>query len=139
MTDNVSTTLGTFATDDVSGVQYQIIKIAFGALDTATLVSTANGIPIAIAAPTTFYHGQKTVTTPGTELVLASSQALVSGVTVKALPTNTGLIYVGKNPVTLTTGFILEAGEQIFVETDNLADVFVDCSVGGEGVCFIGS
>lgn len=42
------------ATDDIAGVHYQIIKPAFGALDTATLVSTANPFPVVFAtAPTT--------------------------------------------------------------------------------------
>lgn len=92
-----------------------------------------------IAIPATFYMGQKAVTTAGTELVLASSQALLSGVTVKALHGNTGWIYVGTNPVTSSTGFVLDAGEQIFIEVDNLADVYIDSSVNGEGVSYIGS
>lgn len=92
-----------------------------------------------VAIPTTFYMGQNAITTAGAEEALASSQALLSGVTVKALHANTGMIYVGTNPVTSTTGFVLDAGEQIFIEVDNLADVYVDCSVSGEGVSFIGS
>lgn len=92
-----------------------------------------------IAIPTTFYHGQTTVTTAGTEVALASSQALLSGVTIKAMAGNTGFMYVGKNPVTSTTGFELDAGEQIFIETDNLADVYVDSSVNGEKVCYSAS
>lgn len=92
-----------------------------------------------IDALATFYHGQKTVTTAGTELVLASSQALQSGVTIKALHANTGMVYVGKDPVTSSTGFVLDAGESIFVEVDNLADIYIDVSVNGEGVSYIGS
>lgn len=48
MADNVTApvTTGTaFATDDVSGIHYQIIKIAYGALDTASLVSATNPLP----------------------------------------------------------------------------------------------
>jgi len=33
------------ATDDIAGVHYPINKLAFGALDTATLVSVANPLP----------------------------------------------------------------------------------------------
>lgn len=48
MVDNVAITAGagtTIATDDVGGTHYQINKLAFGALDTATLVSVTNPIP----------------------------------------------------------------------------------------------
>lgn len=50
MADNVTLNSGTgganLATDDVAGVHYQIEKLAFGALDSATLVSTSNGLPV---------------------------------------------------------------------------------------------
>lgn len=50
MADNVTLNAGsggaTLATDDVSGVHYQLIKVAFGALDSATIVSTSNGLPV---------------------------------------------------------------------------------------------
>lgn len=92
---------------------------------------------LSVTPPSTFYHGQTTVTTAGTEVALASSQALVVGqITIKALHGNTGWIYVGKNPVTSSTGFVLDAGESTVIMTDNLADVFIDCSVNGEGVSY---
>lgn len=91
-----------------------------------------------IDAPLTFYHGQKSVTTAGTEIALAAAQS-IHHVTVKAHHANTGFIYVGKNPVTSATGYVLDAGEQVFIEVDDLADVFIDSSVNGEGVSFIAS
>jgi len=94
---------------------------------------------LSVAIPATIYHGQKTVTTAGTEVALASSQAILSGVRIKALAANTGIIYVGANPVTSTTGFALAAGEEVFVEVANLATVFIDSSVNGEGVSYIAS
>jgi len=94
---------------------------------------------LSVSVPTAFYMGQKVVATAGTELALAASQALLSGVTIKALHANTGWIYIGTNPVTLTTGFVLDAGEQIFIEIDNLSKVYVDCSFNGEGVSYIAS
>ena len=92
-----------------------------------------------VAIPTTIYHGQKTVTTAGTEVALAASQAILSGVRIKALAANTGDIYVGANPVTSSTGFVLDAGEEVFVEVANLATVYIDSSVNGEGVSYIAS
>jgi hypothetical protein len=50
MADNVTADPGTggavFATDDVAGVHYPITKLAHGALDAVTLVSTASGLPV---------------------------------------------------------------------------------------------
>ena len=92
-----------------------------------------------VAIPSSLSYGNTNVTTAGTEVALASSTALTSGVTVKAKASNTGLIYVGLNGVSSSTGFQLAAGEQIFIEIDNLATVYVDSAVNGEGVTYIGS
>jgi len=92
-----------------------------------------------VTLPTAFFHGQKTVTTHGTEEALAASQALVSGVHIKALAANTGDVYVGANPVTSTTGYVLAGGESVFLEIADLATVYIDTAVDGEGVSYIGS
>lgn len=49
MADNIAITPGagaSVATDDVGGVHYQITKLAYGALDSVTLVSGSNPLPI---------------------------------------------------------------------------------------------
>lgn len=43
-----------FATDDVSSVHYPISKLAYGALESVTLVSTSNGFPVQPASSTTW-------------------------------------------------------------------------------------
>lgn len=43
----------TLASDDVASVWYDIVKLAFGALDTATLVSSAAGLPVNVVAGAT--------------------------------------------------------------------------------------
>lgn len=51
MADNVSVTPGTGATirtDEVGGVQYQVIKLAFGASGSATDVESSVGLPVAV-------------------------------------------------------------------------------------------
>lgn len=57
MADNVTLDPGAggsvVATDDVAGVHYQIIKTAFGALDTATITSSANPFPVDLADSST--------------------------------------------------------------------------------------
>jgi hypothetical protein len=93
---------------------------------------------IEIFLPETVYSGQKTVSSAGTAEALASSQELVSGVTIKALAGNGGDCYVGGSSVDSSTGFVLDAGEQIFIEIDDLAAVYLDVDSDGEGVSYIG-
>jgi hypothetical protein len=86
-------------------------------------------------SPEEFYHGQTTVSTPGTEVALGESQELVIGqVTIKAFHANTGFIYVGMNPVSASTGFVLDAGEQTVIFVENVETIYIDASVGDEGV-----
>ena len=92
-----------------------------------------------IAQPTTLIHGVKTVTTAGTEVALTVSKSLKSGITIKALHSNTGIIYIGLNPVTSSTGFQLTASESVFIEIHNPVIIYIDSSVNGEGVSYIGS
>jgi hypothetical protein len=37
-----------------------------------------------------------------------------------------------------TSGFVLDAGEQVFIEIDDLAAVYLDVDSDGEGVSYIG-
>lgn len=49
MADNIPITAGSgtnVATDDIGGVHHQLVKIEFGAADSATQVSTANPLPV---------------------------------------------------------------------------------------------
>jgi len=53
MADNVPITAGSgtdIATDDVSGVHYQKVKLAYGAADAATLVESAAPLPVTVPA-----------------------------------------------------------------------------------------
>lgn len=82
-------------------------------------------------------HGVTTVTTAGTDVVLASSTA-AKWVTVQSQTDNTGWIAVGATGVDATeatgNGVLLDAGESVTMPIDNLADVFIDSTVNGEGV-----
>jgi hypothetical protein len=69
-------------------------------------------------------------------VALASSQA-VKSVTIKAKFGNSGNIYVGGNPVTSSTGLILQPGEAVSLDIANLATVFIDSDNNGEGVSYI--
>ena len=113
------------------------IKTAVEVIDNAISGSEMQVDVKEVDLPTTVYHGKTTVTTAGTEVTLASSQAIKSGVTIKALSGNTGLIFVGANPVTSTTGLELNAKESVFLEVANLTTVYIDSAVNGEGVTYI--
>lgn len=84
-------------------------------------------------------HGVKTVTTAGTDLALAASTAC-KRVDIQAQTDNTSLIAVGASGVDATiatgTGIILYPGDVYSLEIDNLADVYIDSLVNGEGVRF---
>lgn len=82
-------------------------------------------------------HGVKTITSAGTDEALAGSTAC-KRVVIQSQTDNTGLIAVGATGVDATvatgTGILLYPGDSFELEIDNLADVFIDASVNGEGV-----
>ena len=83
--------------------------------------------------------GQTTVTTAGTEVALGSQQ-IGAPLMVKALTTNTGLVYVGESSggVSSSTGMPLSAGEVVIFEfVGQLAALWVDSAVNGEGVAWL--
>jgi hypothetical protein len=84
--------------------------------------------------------GLKTVTTAGTAVALGTQQ-IASSLLVKALTTNTGLVYVGNDgagDVLSTNGYPLAAGDQvIFDHVANLANIIVNSAVNGEGVAWL--
>lgn len=90
---------------------------------------------VLVAALAAVYTGKTTVTTAGTRVVLASTQAITS-VTVKALAANTGTIYVGNVGVSSANGFQLAAKESVSLDITDLATLYIDSSVSGEGVTY---
>lgn len=81
--------------------------------------------------------GKTTVSTAGTRVVLGTSTAVNSGVVVKALSANTGLIYVGGTNVASTNGFQLAKSESVTIITPNLANIWIDSAVNSEGVTYL--
>lgn len=85
-------------------------------------------------------HGVKTVTSAGTDEVLAASTA-AKWIVIQAQTDNTGVVAVGGSGVDATVatgnGVALQAGESITLPIDNLADLYVDATVSGEGVRYI--
>jgi hypothetical protein len=121
------------ATDTASsGLNGRLQRIA------QRLTTIIAGITVSsITLPTTIYNNKKLVTTAGVRVALATTQAISSGVTIKALVGNTGVIYVGDSTVASTNGLALAPGDTIFLEIANLTTVNLDSSVSGEGVTYI--
>lgn len=83
--------------------------------------------------------GRETVDSAGTAQAIASSTA-AKVVIITAETDNTGVIVVGGSTVvaSLSTrrGTPLLAGDSVTLEIDNLADVYIDSTVTGDGVTF---
>lgn len=111
---------------------------------TANLSATDNAVLDNIdanTAPTTGLNtGRKVVTTAGTAVALATSTTC-KWVQITAETDNTDLIVVGDSGViaSLSTreGTPLYAGDTLTIPIDNLADVYIDSLVSGEGVTFL--
>lgn len=91
---------------------------------------------VGVIIPSTLASGVTNVTTAGTSVLLATS-LIVKSVTIKALSTNTGIIYVGNSTVSAANGFQIKAGESISLNIANLNLINLDCSVSGEGVSYM--
>jgi hypothetical protein len=84
--------------------------------------------------------GQKTVAAAGTEVALGT-QVVNGPLMVKALPGNTGAVYLGRGAdgaLSSTTGLALSAGEVVVFDwVGSLASLLLDAAVSGEGVSWI--
>jgi len=86
--------------------------------------------------PESLVAGEQTVAQAGTAVALGSG-ALEHGVYVQAMSDNTGAITVGNSSGQY---FELSAGQSTpLLVVDNLGDIYVDASVNGEGVNYVGS
>ncbi len=94
MADNIPITAGsgtTVATDDIGGVHHQLVKIEFGAADSATQVSSSNPLPV---VGTAVGLGSLTVVPSGSAngTAIGSPPAGATGVRIY-LPTGTAVTF----------------------------------------------
>ncbi|MAH42984.1 hypothetical protein CL614_04665 [archaeon] len=70
------------------------------------------------------------ITVSNTATTLQSNTKLLSGVHVKSSPTNAGNVLVGSSQLvsSVTQGYLLEPGESMFIECDNLNKVYARVS-----------
>jgi hypothetical protein len=82
--------------------------------------------------------GLITVTTAGTEV--QGPDVVGQGWFIRAKAANTGLVFVGNDgagAVASTSGYSLSAGDQVYIEVPNLAMLWFDSAVNGEGFCWL--
>ena len=84
-----------------------------------------------------FVTNQSVVSTPGTPVEVVSTVKTYL-VIIRAHTANTGSIYIGGQGVTPQTGYILDAGEAMSIQIDNLKkSIYIDADIAGEGVSWI--
>jgi len=85
--------------------------------------------------------GRKTVTTAGTRVAIASSTTPIKKALIQAERDNTGTVVVGGSSVVaaLTTrqGIALSNDDAVVIQANDLANVYIDSEVNGEGVTYI--
>jgi hypothetical protein len=85
--------------------------------------------------PTSLAGGQLTVASHGTAEQLPDQDC--KAVTIRALPTNTGYIYLGDATVDATHGLVLSPGDGQDIALDNLNRLYIDSDVDGEGISYL--
>lgn len=120
--------------------------------DTSATTTTADGdytgistdasarlkINIDTEVSTTFAHGQNTdIDSGAAEQVVVASTPSKHGVLVKAMPGNTGNVFVGLVGVTTATGFPLDAGESLMVPVDDANKIYVIGSADNQAIAWV--
>jgi hypothetical protein len=95
--------------------------------------------PVFAAPAASVFMGHPVVTTAGTAVPVSVPQQIESGIHIKANTGNGGDIFVGGPGVNSGNGFILAAGEAMFIEIDGLSKIYIDAAQNGDGVSFIAS
>lgn len=102
-------------------------------------VGDDNPTPISMVPYATIGDGRKVVAAAGTREALASSTAC-RFVVVTAETDNTGIVVVGGATViaslSIRRGTPLSAGDSITIEVANLALLYLDATVTGDGVTY---
>jgi hypothetical protein len=121
--------------------QYNATALTYTDKDACVFQMNVNGglITTGGVGESDLTHGQKTVAAAGTEEALGGDVAITNGqkVLIKALHTNTGVVYVGDSDVTNLDGLQLYPGESVALAVTNLNVPYIDVDVNGEGVSYI--
>ena len=149
MSDNFQTDPGaggkSFASDEITGgptggtCDYPLSKIAYGPLDSATIVADAAGsrFPVKIGdglSAASAVSGQISLT--GAEAALSS--AVARRFKLKANTDNSDVIYLGTTGVTTATGYPLWPGDLLEVEVSNLNILHAIVGSGTQKLSYLG-
>jgi len=122
----------------INAVSLWISAQQLGILRTALFDTSGNPVTIP-STGTSVGNGRKVVASAGTAEALAASTT-IKKVIICAETDNTDYIVVGGSGViaALATrqGIPIGPGDTITIDVDNLADVFIDAVVSGEGVTY---
>lgn len=114
---------------EIDGRTYVPVRVDSGG---RLLVALALG---SLAALTTVASGRETVAAAGTEEQMPTVTCVA--VSVKALSTNTGVVYLGAAGVSSANGREMEPGEVLDLAVDNVNRLWLDVAVNGEGVTYL--
>ena len=104
----------------------------------ATMDAVYNALSVfGLVRPTSVASGLLTVTTGAT--MIGSSFACKAGVNVKALGSNTDLIYLGNTFVGTSYGYQLEPGESVFFDVGNLSHIYAAAKSGSQILSYFAS
>lgn len=83
------------------------------------------------AKPVEIFHGHNLNIANASATVLGPSADLVaSEVTIKAMVTNVGAVYIGSSSVSSSNGFEIRAGQQVTVTAGSPSDLYVRAATG---------
>lgn len=97
----------------------------------AQIKADVKGEPRTVAA-----DGSKDVASAGTAVALSATSVLFKSLIVQAKEANTQKIAVGGSTIDMTRGTILVPLSSKEFKDGDLADIFIDANVSGEGVTF---
>ena len=134
MADNYVDRVHNAGGDGTRFIIRRAVEISAGVFAEVVVMADAAGNPV---GSTGVGHGVKTVAVAGTDEALAASTP-AKWVTIQAQTDNTNKVAIGAAGVDATvatgTGIALDPGDVYTLPVDNLADIFVDALVSGEGV-----
>jgi hypothetical protein len=102
----------------------------------ADSVSIGGAVTTSEVLPTAVSSGRVVVSTAGTRVQLTTFSC--KSVVIKALPTNSGVIFVGNSTVASSNGFVISASESVSLDIDNVNHVWIDSATNGDGISFMG-
>lgn len=102
------------------------------------IASNQSSIPTIPGTFSTITTSSKTVASAGTAEPLVGVATPISLVEITGLPTNTGNAYIGDSTVNSTTnpGIVISPGQVYGIAIADLANIYCDVDVNGEGVSF---